>query len=50
MVGVFSWHWPDHMKYMRFINKDYLDFAAEVGFIGKSEPIIMQLYNLAGRR
>ena len=41
----FSWHWPDHMKYMRFINKDYLDFAAEVGFIGKSEPIIMQLYS-----
>ena len=41
----FSWHWPDHMRYMRFINKDYLDFAAEVGFIGKSEPIIMQLYS-----
>ena len=41
----FSWEWPEHMKYMRFINKDYLDFAAEVGFIGKSEPIIMQLYS-----
>ncbi|MDE2208813.1 MAG: molybdopterin oxidoreductase family protein [Betaproteobacteria bacterium] len=41
----FSWHWPDNMKYMRFANKDYLDFAAEVGFIGKSEPIIMQLYS-----
>ena len=41
----FSWHWPEHMRYMRFINKDYLDFAAEVGFIAKSEPIIMQLYS-----
>ena len=41
----FSWHWPDHMRHMRFINKDYLDFAAEVGFIGKSEPIILQLYS-----
>ena len=41
----FAHHWPDHMKYNRFANKDYLDVAADVGFIGKSEPIIMQLYS-----
>jgi sulfite dehydrogenase (quinone) subunit SoeA len=41
----FAYHWPDEMKYMRFVNKAYLDEAARVGFIGKSEPIVMQLYS-----
>jgi anaerobic selenocysteine-containing dehydrogenase len=41
----FAHHWPDHMKYMRFANKDYLETAADVGFIGKAEPIIMQIYS-----
>ncbi len=41
----FAYHWPDNMKYMRFVNKAYLDEAARVGFIGKSEPIVMQLYS-----
>ncbi|MHB1231602.1 MAG: molybdopterin oxidoreductase family protein [Burkholderiales bacterium] len=41
----FAHHWPEHMKYNRFANKAYLDVAADVGFIGKSEPIIMQLYS-----
>jgi len=41
---------------MRYANKDYLDVAADVGFVGKAEPIIMQFYSeplqkfrLAGR-
>lgn len=41
----FAYHWPTHMKYMRFANKDYLEAAAEYGFIGKPEPIVMQLYS-----
>ncbi len=41
----FAYHWPDHMKYNRFANKDYLELAADVGFIGKAEPIVMQLYS-----
>ena len=41
----FAHHWPDSQKYNRFANKEYLDVAADVGFIGKSEPIIMQIYS-----
>ncbi|TCV82536.1 molybdopterin oxidoreductase family protein [Sulfurirhabdus autotrophica] len=41
----FAHHWPDNMKYMRYANKDYLEVAADVGFVGKAEPIIMQIYS-----
>ena len=41
----FAHHWPDSQKYNRFANKEYLDVAADVGFVGKSEPIIMQIYS-----
>jgi sulfite dehydrogenase (quinone) subunit SoeA len=41
----FEHHWPDRMKYMRFANADYLEEATRVGFIGKVEPIVMQLYS-----
>jgi sulfite dehydrogenase (quinone) subunit SoeA len=41
----FAYHWPDDMKYMRFVNRAYLDEAARVGFIGKADPIVMQLYS-----
>ena len=41
----FAHHWPDNQKYMRYANKDYLDVAADVGFVGKAEPIIMQFYS-----
>ncbi len=41
-------HWfhelPEHMKYYRHVNRDYLDWATFMGFIGKPEPIILQLY------
>ena len=41
-------HWfyelPDHMKYYRHANRDYLDWAAFFGFIGRADPIIFQLY------
>ena len=41
-------HWfyelPDHMKYYRHVNWDYLDWSTFMGFMGKPEPIIHQLY------
>ena len=41
-------HWfhelPDHMKYFRHVNQAYLEWATMMGFIGKPEPIIHQLY------
>ncbi len=41
----FAHHWPDNQKYMRFVNRDYLEVAADAGFVGKVEPIIMQFYS-----
>ncbi len=41
----FAHHWPDNQKYMRYVNRDYLEIAAEAGFVGKVEPIIMQFYS-----
>jgi sulfite dehydrogenase (quinone) subunit SoeA len=42
-------HWfqelPDHMKYYRHVNWDYLDWATFFGFLSKPEPIIHQLYS-----
>jgi anaerobic selenocysteine-containing dehydrogenase len=42
-------HWfyelPDHMKYYRHVNWAYLDWAAFMGFTGKPEPVIHQLYS-----
>ena len=32
------------MRYYRHVNRDYLDWATVMGFIGKPEPIIFQLY------
>ena len=36
---------PEHMRFYRFANKDYLKFAKEVGFNGSSEPIVIELYS-----
>ena len=38
------------MKYNRFANKDHLEVAAEVGFVGKAEPIIMQFYSSTAKK
>ena len=32
------------MKYYRHVNWDYLDWSTFMGFMGKPEPIIHQLY------
>ncbi|CAN5455617.1 molybdopterin oxidoreductase family protein [soil metagenome] len=41
-------HWfyelPDHVKYYRHANRDYLEWARSFGFIGKADPIVFQLY------
>jgi len=41
----FAWHWPETMQFNRGINRAYLDEAARVGFIGKADPIVMQLWS-----
>ncbi len=40
-----SHHFPDDQKYYKFANKAYLDWAKEVGFIGSTEPIVLQVYS-----
>jgi len=32
-------------RYYKFANQDYLEFAKTAGWIGRSEPIVMQLYS-----
>ena len=41
------WHHalPPAQRYYKHANKDYLEYAASVGFIAKAEPIILQLYS-----
>ena len=41
----FAHHWSDSQKYMRFVNRDYQEAAVAAGFIGKVEPIVMQVYS-----
>jgi len=41
----FTHHWADNQKYMRFVNRDYQQAAVEAGFIGKVEPLIMQIWS-----
>jgi anaerobic selenocysteine-containing dehydrogenase len=41
----FEWHWPEHMRWHKGINRDYLDEAARLGFVGKAEPVVMQIWS-----
>ncbi len=41
----FQYHLPEHMRFYRFANRDYLDWAKEVGFNASNEPIVMKLYS-----
>ena len=44
--GCFHQHkFDNNQKYFKFTNKAYLDFAYEMGWIGKNEPIVLQLYS-----
>ncbi len=41
--------WKDELakgqRYFKFANKDYLEYAARMGFIGKAQPVVMQIYS-----
>jgi anaerobic selenocysteine-containing dehydrogenase len=43
--GFFQHHLPEHMRFYRFANRDYLQWAKEVGFNASDEPIVMELYS-----
>ena len=38
-------HLPPEQQYYKHANKDYLEFAAHMGFIPKAEQIVMQIYS-----
>lgn len=40
-----SHHFDDDQKFYKFANKSYLDWAKSVGFIGSSDPIVLQVYS-----
>ncbi len=41
------WHhdFADDQRYYKMANRSYLDFAEQMGFIPKAEPIVFQLYS-----
>jgi anaerobic selenocysteine-containing dehydrogenase len=41
----FQYHLPENQRFYRFANRDYLDWAKEVGFNATAEPIVMELYS-----
>ena len=41
----FAHHWPENQRWMRGVNRNYLQAAADAAFIPKPEPIIAQLYS-----
>lgn len=45
-----SYPFPRDERFYKMANKGYLEFAAKVGFIGKPEPITLQLYSEAMQR
>jgi len=45
--GFWEYEIPDSQKYYRFANKDYLEWAHEMGFISNSDQIVMKIYSEA---
>jgi anaerobic selenocysteine-containing dehydrogenase len=42
----FAYHWPEHMRYYRYANKDYLEFAEKHALFGTPPvQVIMQMYS-----
>ncbi|HSR72546.1 MAG TPA: molybdopterin oxidoreductase family protein, partial [Kiloniellales bacterium] len=41
------WHQnlEPNQRYFKHINKDYLDYAVSMSFLGRAEPILLQLYS-----
>jgi anaerobic selenocysteine-containing dehydrogenase len=38
-------HLEPNQRFYKFANKDYLDFAVQMGFIGHADQIVLQLYS-----
>jgi anaerobic selenocysteine-containing dehydrogenase len=36
---------PASARFFKYANRDYLDYAARMGFIGEAAPIVLQLYS-----
>ncbi len=52
----YEYRLPEHMRFYRFANRDYLEFAQDAGFNTSTDPIVMEIYSeslqrfrLAGR-
>ncbi|MBT8039938.1 MAG: molybdopterin-dependent oxidoreductase [Xanthomonadales bacterium] len=43
--GFWQHHLPESQQYYKHANRDYLEFAAHMGFIPKAEQVIMQIYS-----
>jgi sulfite dehydrogenase (quinone) subunit SoeA len=42
----FVYHWPEHMRYYRYANKDYLEFAEKHALFGTPPvQVILQMYS-----
>ncbi|OBS09664.1 molybdopterin oxidoreductase family protein [Acidihalobacter prosperus] len=41
----FAYHLPENTRYYRFANKDYLELAKHAGWVGSTDPIIIELYS-----
>jgi anaerobic selenocysteine-containing dehydrogenase len=41
----FVYHLPENMRYHRYNNKDYLELAKKAGWVGSTDPIIIELYS-----
>ena len=41
------WHdeLPESARYYKHANRDYLEYAADMAFIGAAEPVVLQLYS-----
>ena len=48
--GFFQYHLPKDIRYMRFANKGYLEFAKEAGFLKAAKPLVIELYSEAIQR
>jgi len=42
-----SYRLPPEQRYYKMANKDYLDWATEMGFVGNSDQIVMEIYSEA---
>jgi len=44
--GFFAYQWPEHMRYYRYANKDYLEFAEKHALFGTPPvQVILQMYS-----